>query len=121
DAISLHVQSNGLKYAWTPATALNDPALAAPLARPVAMTTYSVVARIGGCFASDAVVVKTVPYPVAFAGNDTLICFNTAAQLHGSMDGRTLLWEPTNSITNASGLNPVATPKSTTAYVLSVY
>jgi gliding motility-associated-like protein len=121
DAIVLNVQSNGLKYTWTPEVDLDDATLATPKASPAASTTYSVIARIGGCSASDAIVVKAVPYPFAFAGNDTLICFNTPAQLHGSTDGRTFVWEPTNGMRNSSSLNPVAAPTSTTAYILSAY
>ncbi|HEY8894256.1 MAG TPA: gliding motility-associated C-terminal domain-containing protein, partial [Niastella sp.] len=61
------------------------------------------------------------PYPVAIAGADTTICFATPAQLHGSTEAIRYAWLPNSTLSNINILNPVATPKATTAYVLSVY
>ena len=44
-------------------------------------------ATIGSCTATENITITTVPYPIANAGNDTTICFNTPAQLNGSHDG----------------------------------
>ncbi|MCU7549496.1 gliding motility-associated C-terminal domain-containing protein [Chitinophagaceae bacterium LB-8] len=121
DEIRLGVVSDGLSYSWTPAEQLNDAFSKNPLAVTNATSTYEVTARIGGCSASDRILVKTVPYPNANAGNDTTICFATSAQLSGSMDGNNAVWSPAIGMNAANTLHPTVRPKNTTAYTLSVY
>lgn len=89
------------------------------MAKPEGTTTYQITARIGRCTATDNVVVRTVPYPVANAGLDTLICHQTEAQLAGSHDGTTFSWSPTETLTSANTLSPVARPPQTMEYVLT--
>jgi gliding motility-associated-like protein len=120
DAIQLTTTGDGLHYLWTPAPNLNDAALPNPIATTKNTTTYQVTATIGHCSASDNVTVKTVPYPIAKAGSDTTICYNSAAQLQGSMVASRFTWTPGGSLSDPSILNPVATPSRTTAYVLTV-
>ena len=121
DTIRLRIVSDGLAYSWMPASQLTDPLLAAPLAITPATTSYVVTAMIGGCSATDQVVVTTVPYPVADAGKDTTICFGTAAFLKGSTNGSSVSWQPAASLSDAIRLDPVARPASTTAYILLSY
>jgi gliding motility-associated-like protein len=121
DTIRLRIVSDGLAYSWMPASQLTDPLLAAPLAITPATTSYVVNAMIGGCSATDQVVVTTVPYPVADAGKDTTICFGTAAFLKGSTNGSSVSWQPAASLSDATRLDPVARPTSTTAYILLSY
>jgi gliding motility-associated-like protein len=79
------------------------------------------LARIGSCTATDVVKVTTVPYPYSYAGNDTVICFNTTAQLNGSYQGSSFSWSPAGHLTNPNITNPIASPPRTTPYVLTVY
>jgi len=120
DPIQLTTTGDGLHFLWSPAANLNDPTLANPMATTNNTTTYQVTATIGHCSATDNVTVRTVPYPIAKAGPDTTICYNTAAQLQGSMVASAFTWTPGGSLSNPSILNPVATPTRTTAYVLTV-
>src|SRR5436190_10374001 len=120
DAIQLTTTGNGLHFLWSPAGNLNDATLSNPIATTSNTTSYQVTATIGHCSASDNVTVKTVPYPVANAGRDTTICYNSSAQLQGSIVASTFTWAPGGSLSNPSILNPVATPSRTTAYVLTV-
>lgn len=121
DSVRLRVSSNGLHYAWTNASTLNNPNSANPTALPTSTpTTYQVTARIDHCIATDDVTVTLVPYPVANAGPDTTICYDTDGQLRGSMVGSSFTWTPASTLTNANTLNPLASPLDTTAYVLSV-
>jgi gliding motility-associated-like protein len=62
-----------------------------------------------------------VPYPFVSVGNDTTICYNSAAQLHGTFQGNSFSWSPTSSLSNPNSPNPVATPINTTTYVLTVF
>lgn len=121
DTIRLHVQSDGLKYAWSPAIQTINNTVPNPLVVTWFTTSYEVTASIGSCTAKDEVLVTTVPYPVADAGPDTTICFDTHAQLKASTEASMFAWLSSSSLNNLKILNPVATPKTTTAYVLSAY
>ena len=121
DSVQLHINSDGLQHQWTPAASLNDPALQNPVATPTGTTNYQVIARIGSCSATENVIVTTVPYPTANAGNDTTICYNTPAYLHGSHNGNSFTWTPVGSLVNSNTLNPIAYPSNTTAYALTVF
>jgi gliding motility-associated-like protein len=122
DSVQLYANSNGLRYVWSPAAGISDPTIINPTALPAApTTTYTLSAYIGpNCPpATDAVIIRTVPYPVVNAGNDTVICFNTSAQLQGSMDGTEFTWTPAGSLLNANTLTPIATPADSTMYILT--
>jgi gliding motility-associated-like protein len=121
DTIRLHLQSNGLKYSWTPANQVLNPAAANPNAVTWFNTSYQVTASIGSCTATDQVLVTSVPYPVADAGADTTICFATTARLRGSTEANRFIWLPASTLSNLKILDPVAAPKTTTAYILSAY
>lgn len=122
DTLRLSANSDGLRFVWTPAaTILDDSAQQRPLARPVENTTYTVRATIGRCMAADNVNVALVPYPLANAGPDTTICFNTSAQLTGSHNGNSFFWSPVSSLIGAATLTPLARPQVTTTYVLTSF
>jgi gliding motility-associated-like protein len=121
DTIRLHLLSDALKYSWTPASQMDNPLLANPSVATSATTSYQVTAVIGGCFATDNVIVQTVPYPSANAGSDRLICFNSSVHLQGNTDGSTFSWSPSASLSDATILDPVATPPGTTQYVLAAW
>jgi gliding motility-associated-like protein len=111
-----------LQYNWTPASELNNATLKSPTALPVNNpSTYQVTSIIGHCSATDDVKVTLVPYPGSFAGPDTTICFQSTAQLHGSIVGSSFSWAPANSLNNPNILDPIATPPATTNYVLTVF
>jgi gliding motility-associated-like protein len=121
DPVQLNILSDGLRFLWTPAGTLNDATLQNPVATPTGTTNYQVTASIGSCSAVGNINIITVPYPVANAGVDTTICFNTPAFLHGSHDGSSFSWSPTGSLMNAGTLTPIAYPARTTEYVLTSF
>lgn len=121
DPIQLRIQSDGLKYVWDPESQVSSALLANPVATTVTTTRYNVTARIGSCTATESILVTAIPYPVANAGPDTLICFGTFAQLKGSTDGSTFAWLASSTLSSTSVLNPVATPPLTASYILSAY
>ncbi|MBL7743336.1 MAG: gliding motility-associated C-terminal domain-containing protein [Chitinophagaceae bacterium] len=121
DSVRLNIVSDGLQYLWSPAATLNDPTLKNPMALPTGTSTqYTVIARIGSCSAQDNVTITAIPYPVANAGGDTIICYNQPAYLSGSHNGVSFSWSPTGSLINANTLTPTAFPPRTTEYILSV-
>jgi gliding motility-associated-like protein len=119
DSVQLKINSDGLRHQWTPAASLDDATLQNPMATPTGTTNYRVVSTIGSCTATDNIIITTVPYPFANAGNDTTICFNTPAQLNGSHDGSSFSWSPVSSLMNANTLTPVAYPPRSTEYILT--
>ena len=120
DIIQLRIESNGLVYGWTPASQVDNPSVPMPAATTNTSTIYNITASISGCKATDNILVKTVPYPAVDAGHDTVICFNTKAQLNGNTNASKFNWSPAASLNNISVLKPVANPASTTLYVLAV-
>jgi gliding motility-associated-like protein len=121
DSVQLNATGDGLKFRWTPAATLNDPTKRNPIAKPTGLTTYTVVASIGKCNATDNITIRTIPYPQAFAGPDTTICYDDTASLHGRMIGSSFTWSPGATLLNANTLSPAAFPLRPTNYILSVY
>jgi hypothetical protein len=110
-----------LGFSWTPAATLNDPKAKNPIARPQgATTTYSVLANLGKCTASDFVTVRAVPYPTALAAGDTTVCYGDTARLFAS-GGIKYEWLPARGLTNVEISDPFASPPSTTSYVVAVF
>ncbi len=122
DTIQLRVLSDGLQYSWTPGSQFIDPTQKNPFAfTNNAFTNYQVIAVIGGCSATDNVMVTTVPYPFVNAGADFTICYNAMAQLNGMTNGSFWNWAPANLFSNTSLLNPVSYPLRTTDYILTAF
>jgi gliding motility-associated-like protein len=121
DPIQLRANSDGLKFQWSPSAGMNNSTAINPVVTPISTTTYTVIAIVGSCSATDSVKVSLVPYPKANAGPDQVICFNNTAQLNASTDGNRVLWSPSSSLSNAAILNPVASPAGSTTYILSAF
>jgi gliding motility-associated-like protein len=124
DSVKLHISSDGLQYQWSavPASGIDDPNAKTPTVLPNGSpTTFQVQANIGSCVAVENIIVNTDPYPIANAGPDTTICYNSPAILQGTHDGSSFNWTPSGTLANANTLSPVAFPLDTTMYVLTVY
>ncbi|MFN8248862.1 MAG: PKD domain-containing protein [Ferruginibacter sp.] len=121
DAITLNPFSNGLHYVWSPAATLSDPGIKNPVATPTApLTVYTVTANIGKCVSTDQVTIKTVPYPAAYAGKDTLICRGKSVPLLAS-GGSIYTWTPAAFLTATNIPNPVSqSPIGTVVYIVEV-
>lgn len=121
DTITLRPASDGLKFEWSPSTGLSDPGIKNPLASPIApATTYTVIARIGKCWKTDQVTVKTVPYPVANVSKDTSLCFGNSVSLSAS-GGTFYVWAPATYLNNPLIANPtVVKPQSSIVYQVGV-
>ena len=119
DTIQMRTVSQALSYQWTPSTGLSNSTTKFPSASPSVSTLYFVVANLGKCQARDSVLIKVAPYPRANAGNDTLICFGSTAQLHGEITGSSFTWRPTTTLIGFNTLNPIAKPATNTVYILT--
>ncbi len=123
DTIRLRINSDGLRFNWLPAAQVLTPGVKDPfVVTPVPNTLYQVTAIIGGCSATKTIRVATIPYPIANAGADTMICYRTSAQLHGLTDGNSWQWSPATTLNNPTSLSPVATPVlDITNYILTTF
>jgi hypothetical protein len=68
---------------------------------------------------SNLISVKVTSPPVANAGNDVTICAGATSQLNAS-GGTTYSWSPITGLNNANIANPIASPSTTTTYILTV-
>jgi gliding motility-associated-like protein len=119
DSIRLNTISDGLTYQWQPTASLNDPNAKNPVARPAGNTTYTVVANIGRCEATDAMTVNTVPYPAVQVSNDETICFGDSVQIFAS-GGSFYRWIPATGLSDNDIPNPIAKPLVSTYYRVAV-
>ncbi len=113
---NLTATGTGNTYQWSPATGLNNPNIANPVASPVVTTTYVVSTTVGNCVATDTVAV-TVNNVTANAGPDVTVCSGSSVQLNGT-GGDTYYWTPGISISSQSDQNPIVNPGSTITYTL---
>ena len=121
DPVRLLTSGDGLNFSWSPANTLDNPALKTPTAVPTGNTTYNVIASIGKCSTRGTITVRTVPYPTANAGADTTICYEDTATLQGSIIGSQFTWSPLSTLSTGNVLNPLAFPRTSTSYTLTVY
>ena len=74
-----------------------------------------------GCEDTVSKVVQVLDKPsIVLAFRDTLICSIDTVPLKATSNGTTFSWSPNYNILNRNTLNPLAFPKDTTVYVLTV-
>lgn len=118
-----------ITYQWNPATGLNSAILANPTASPLITTTYTLTAYNGANTATDVVTVTVNNITYVNAGSDETLCKGASTILGAnpaaiSCTGATQLsfsWSPEEGLNSVVAANPVATPDTTTTYILTVY
>ncbi|MBL4657333.1 MAG: PKD domain-containing protein, partial [Flavobacteriales bacterium] len=115
----------GQTYQWAPQTGLDNPAISSPMAAPTSSTTYTVTVQFENCPPiTDDVWVEVHPLPDAKA-TDYLLQDTSFITLGNSIlliatGGLQFSWLPEVGLSNPGLYNPVATPDSTTNYVVQV-
>lgn len=108
----------GDTYSWGPASVLDDPSSANPIATIWDETTFTVdVTSV--CGNSQVQVTVHVYGTNAAVSPDTAICVGESAPLWAT-GGGTYSWSPSNTLDNASSANPMATPTVTTDYIVDI-
>jgi hypothetical protein len=112
-------------FAWSPTDGLDRSNEQRPLATPGRSTSYVMtITDAEGATARDTVEVTVAPLPVANAGKDVSICHGTSTTLSGSASGGaqpyTYSWLPDDGLSNPAIANPVASPRRSTRYLLTV-
>jgi len=111
-------------YLWSPATGLDDPRKAQPLASPQVSTNYMVVGWDDkSCFKDTGYVsVSVFPYPVVDAKDDITINVGQTANLIPviSQDVVNVVWSPVNSIVGNNYPGIIVKPSETTQFKIEV-
>jgi len=119
DPVQLNAGTSGFQYSWLANPSLSNPNILNPVATPAVTTTYQITSVIGGCTATENVMITVVPRPTVNAGNDVAICFNSTAQLNAQTNGTAFTWSNATSLNDATVLNPIAAPTNTTSFILT--
>ncbi len=118
-SVQLNFVSNGISYAWTPATALSSTSIPNPVANPTVTTQYIVTTTFGRCAANDTVIVNVNAAPVPNAGADGFICYGQTYTLQAS-GGTQYVWSPSDYLSNPQMANPVSSAPRDMIYTLSI-
>ncbi|MDQ3110471.1 MAG: gliding motility-associated C-terminal domain-containing protein [Bacteroidota bacterium] len=113
----------GNTYSWSPATGLSSSTVAQPMANPATTTSYTltVTNTTSGCVSTDVVVVTVGSTPIANAGADQTICSGNNVVIGSApVAGNSYSWSPSTGLSSSTVAQPVASPATTTTYVLTV-
>lgn len=120
ESVTLTTSGNASSYSWSPATGLNDPAVASPVATPNATTAYTVTATLGSCTRTADLTVSIIQSVTVDAGPTQVISSGGSATLQATATGAsTYVWSPSAGLSSSSALNPTANPTATTLYTIT--
>lgn len=110
--------SGGDVYNWTPASTLDNPSLANPIASPVTTTPYSVTITDTLCNNSSTLstTVTVLPLPAVRASKSNDIDCSFPQSRLTATGATQYVWTPAASLDNPLSPSPVATPVVTTKY-----
>jgi gliding motility-associated-like protein len=111
--------SGGTSYVWSPPTGLSSVNTAVTFASPLVTTTYTVTVSNGNCTDSDTVTVTVFPLPAVNAGADVSVNYGTDVTLSATGNG-SFLWSPGTGLSCVNCASPLASPLTTTQYVVTV-
>ncbi|HYV93752.1 MAG TPA: PKD domain-containing protein [Chitinophagales bacterium] len=120
DSVTLHAD-NGVSYLWQPNYNISDTSSPNPVVDPKTTTVYEVtVTNANGCQSIDSVTIQVTDTVIASAWPDTTICEGQFVQLQ-AQGAVYYVWNPQAGLNNALIGNPVASPSSTTMYIVDSY
>ncbi len=107
----------GGTYLWSPASTLDNPTSASPIATPLTNTTYSVViTSTDGCVNTDSMMVNvyyTPPIPII--PDSLLMCLGSSIGVSVS-GGDTYQWSPNYQINQLTGPSVIVSPAADFTY-----
>jgi gliding motility-associated-like protein len=109
----------GTNHIWSPFQGLSCVLCPDPIAFPSTTSTYSVTAEANGCFVTDEIRITVIDPSTFSAGDDVGLCPGQSIELNATGAG-TVIWSPANTLSDANILNPIATPTSSTDYILNI-
>jgi len=121
DSIELMV-SGGTTYQWQPAISLNNPSIPNPLASPESTTVYQVTAlgNEENCPTIQEVIIGVVSPPSISTSEDVSICEGETVKLSAfNVDALDIIWSPSVGLDNPQIASPVASPQTSTSYIIT--
>lgn len=114
--------TGGSSYTWIPADGLNNHQIAKVKAAPNVTTKYAVIVKQGDCFTDTGYINVIVhPLPLVELGPDVTIGGGNTIQLRAVSDNvATYSWTPNYQLSCDDCANPVASPRRTTEYKVTV-
>ncbi|MEO6832736.1 MAG: PKD domain-containing protein, partial [Chitinophagaceae bacterium] len=110
--------SGASTYSWSPATGLSCTNCASPTASPLMTTKYYIIGTSTlGCIGYDSITITVYPLPIITTDTPVTVCLNTPVQLIAT-GGITYIWTPQIGLSCGTCPNPIATPQSTTIYMV---
>ena len=110
---TLHANTGGTGYSWTPAAVLSNPSSADPVATITATTRfYLTVTGSAGCEAKDSVDITVNPLPIVQTLPDTSFCLGSQLVLTTTPGLASYQWMPFIYVSNPAISNPVFTGTS---------
>ncbi|MBW8050215.1 MAG: hypothetical protein FVQ77_07730 [Cytophagales bacterium] len=108
-------------YLWSPPSFLDCDTCQSVMSIPGSTINYKVVVTdsAGTQDSSDVTITVFLIAPIADAVPDDSICTGDSVQLNAS-GGVSYLWSPGNSLSDSTISNPLASPGTTTAYIVDV-
>jgi gliding motility-associated-like protein len=113
--------SGGDIYTWQPAEALNNAGISNPVASPSATTDYTVKIVETTCNQSATLTTRLtiMPQPnVTATRSNDIDCSNDRSQLNAT-GANLYIWTPVTTLNNPAISNPIATPTTTTEYIVT--
>lgn len=112
-------------YQWSPVTGLADSGSPITMASPNATTLYILtITDDAGCSVADSVLVTVNPMPVIDIGADLAVCDGGSIMIDAKVTGGAgtfaYRWTPATGLSNPTALKPIASPRTTTRYTLTV-
>lgn len=124
--------ATGVTYAWNPGNTLDDSTISSPIAKPDTSTLYTCVISNGTCADTILKNINVLPPLLAYAGEDTTICWGDTIQLGEVDKGYKYQWDDSKipsgvvqGMDNDKASNPIVVPEyfsdqNTITYYLNV-
>lgn len=109
-SVVLQGVGNGIRFLWSPAAGLANPAAAQTIATPAATTSYILsVFDDKGCPkpGTDTVNIAVIPPVQVFAGRDTTLVYGQVYRLEATSTVNRHRWSPRFGLSDTAILNPV--------------
>ncbi len=110
-------------FGWSPNQFISDTTINNPEVWPPSSQFYYLEVRHEDCVTYDSMLVQVYPQPIAgVTGDTTVICGQDSVQLYatGGLGGATYTWMPPNGLSNPAAAEPMASPDTTTNYIVIV-
>lgn len=114
-------KTTNLSWQWSPATSLESPASQVTRAYPSATINYTLTTTWGThCIATKTLTVPVTRLANPNAGTDTSFCTGQNGIPLSASGGISYQWTPSAGLDNPNIPNPVASPATTTNYIVAV-